>query len=308
MGLQIVRSLVFTRNTAFPFIDNISSLFLFFFLGKPCAVDHYQNEVAQSSCKACVGCGKGQYTTCDGSTTQCTACSDGTFSNISAEAGIATSCKQCQSCGNGHFYETCSKSGDGNGCQPCEAGRYSTSSNHKLATCVKCPVGYSTDGTAANVQCTECEEGKTLKHHPTLKCLFFFRPLCPFEFSMLTILWCVLFLWLLFFAGKYSDDDVVGGSCIACPTGYVSTTTSLCKAIDQKKYRPDPNVEKTKYCTAGHYCDGMNMLPCPPGNNTCTANATNTIPTTADPTTLPSLPSLPSLLRLRLQLLRLRLL
>ena len=174
MGLQIVRSLVFTRNTAFPFIDNISSLFLFFFLGKPCAVDHYQNKVAQSSCKACVGCGKGQYTTCGGSTTQCTACTDGTFSDISAEAGIATSCKQCQSCGNGHFYETCSKSGDGNGCQPCEAGRYSTSSNHQLPTCVKCPVGYSTDGTAANVQCTECEEGKTLKHHPTLKCLVSF--------------------------------------------------------------------------------------------------------------------------------------
>ena len=124
----------------------------------------------------------------------------------------------------------------------------------------------------------------------------FFRPLCPFEFSMLTILWCVLFLWLLFFAGKYSDDDVVGGSCIACPTGYVSTTTSLCKAIDQKKYRPDPNVEKTKYCYAGHYCDGMNMLPCPPGNNTCTANATNTIPTTADPTTLSTFSTLSTLI------------
>ena len=174
--LQIVRSLVFTRNTAFPFIDNISSLFLFFFLGKPCAVDHYQNQVAQSSCKACVGCGKGQYTTCGGSTTQCTACTDGTFSDISAEAGIATSCKQCQSCGNGHFYETCSKSGDGNGCQPCEAGRYSTrllNVDNKWK-CDKCPVGYSTDGTAANVQCTECEEGKTLKHHPTLKCLVSF--------------------------------------------------------------------------------------------------------------------------------------
>ena len=174
MVLQIVRSLVFTRKTAFSFIDHHFISLFFSFLGKSCAEDHYQDQVAQSSCKACVGCGKGQFTTCGDSATQCTACTDDTFSNISAQAGIAKSCTQCQTCGNGHFYETCSKSGDGNGCQQCVAGQYSKKLIHQHPTCDKCPAGYSTDGTAANFQCTECEEGKTLKQHPTLKFLFSF--------------------------------------------------------------------------------------------------------------------------------------
>ena len=112
---------------------------------------------------------------------------------------------------------------------------------HERQQCQKCPSGFSTNSIDGAAACEECEEG------------------------------------------KYSDADTTAGTCLSCPTGYVSSlvegtdskgaivpdskTYSACIAIDQKKFRPDPMLTKTKYCLAGHYCDGMNMLPCPPGRS-----------------------------------------
>ena len=59
---------------------------------------------------------------------------------------------------------------------------------------------------------------------------------------------------------------MTNGGCVDCPTGYVSTSNA-CLAIDQKKYRPNVNSEETEYCKKGHYCDGMNIIPCPPGRS-----------------------------------------
>ena len=56
------------------------------------------------------------------------------------------------------------------------------------------------------------------------------------------------------------------GGCVDCPTGYVSTSNA-CLAIDQKKYRPNVHEKETEYCKKGHYCDGMNIIPCPPGRS-----------------------------------------
>ena len=66
--------------------------------------------------------------------------------------------------------------------------------------------------------------------------------------------------------GQYTDTLVTNGGCVDCPTGYVSTSNA-CLALDQKKYRPNVDVVFTEYCKKGHYCDGMNIIPCPPGRS-----------------------------------------
>mgnify|MGYP001183137205 CR=1 FL=1 len=66
--------------------------------------------------------------------------------------------------------------------------------------------------------------------------------------------------------GQYTDTRVTTGGCVDCPTGYVSTSNA-CLAIDQKKYRPNVDGKDTEYCKKGHYCDGMNIIPCPPGRS-----------------------------------------
>ena len=215
------------------------------------------------------GCAPGQYDGCNSTCTDCGPVGDQYNDGCSGSNGPGASggaCKMCTRCEAGKYISGCLASSGPGVCQDCAVGKFS-SLNHKVTTlCDICPVGYSTGGTAGNFKCIECEEGKNWRKKTF--CLLF-----NFNWQLLCLMFC-------FFSGKYSDDDVVGGSCISCPTGYVSTTTSLCKAIDQKKYRPDPNVEKTSYCLAGHYCDGMNMLPCPPGNNMRTTNTTTTLLTT----------------------------
>ena len=70
--------------------------------------------------------------------------------------------------------------------------------------------------------------------------------------------------------GQYTDTRVTTGGCVDCPTGYVSTLnagSNACLAIDQKKYRPNVAETDTEYCKKGHYCDGMNIIPCPPGRS-----------------------------------------
>ena len=66
--------------------------------------------------------------------------------------------------------------------------------------------------------------------------------------------------------GQYTDTLVTNGGCVDCPTGYVSTSNA-CLALDQKKYRPNVDLLVTEYCKKGHYCDGMNIIPCPPGRS-----------------------------------------
>ncbi|XP_072262665.1 uncharacterized protein [Pyxicephalus adspersus] len=189
-------------------------------------------------------------------TTECTACSPGTYPNNDIEF--------CLCCSSGNCINSTY-------CLPCLSGYYQPQSGQ--ASCLPCPQGFYTNtsgsvgcqscqpGTFSNVSasvlCTPCEKGFFSSVQNATQC----QPCAPGSFCNTSrCATCALCL-----AG---EEALNGGSanCTPCLPGmYKGPGDSRCLYCPEGKYQVDSGADHCDLCPVDHYCPSPDVGPigCP---------------------------------------------
>lgn len=118
-----------------------------------CVAGQFQNQVGQTSCKACF---VGRYVETEGSTvaTQCIACPAGTYSHLTSLA-LASDCIPCV----GGKYVATTGNDEASDCINCPSGRFVLAAgSDALADCTACTAGTYQPG-PGHTSCIECAPG-----------------------------------------------------------------------------------------------------------------------------------------------------
>ena len=214
-----------------------------------CSAGYYMDDASShilSKCKMCdtgmfasaikatkcdrwrEGCSPGQFLKAEGTPTsdiECSTCEDGKYMDVAFPHRLRA-CKSCSSVGCGMGTKYVGCRIDGDG----------------TGTCVQCEAGkYSSVQNPIQDQrdCTLCPAGKAAG-----------KGSCECRTCN---------------QGRHAPKTGMP-DCMDCPTGYIRADATKCATIDLKKFRPDISDPITVTdCPAGSFCDGLNVVPCPPG-------------------------------------------